>query len=26
LEYFDIAGPTHPAVLSARQALASLLY
>jgi len=26
LEYFDIAGPTHPAVLTARQALASLLY
>lgn len=26
LEYFDIAGPTHPSVLTARQALASLLY
>lgn len=26
LEYFEIAGPTHPAVLPARQALASLLY
>lgn len=26
LEYFDIAGPSHPAVLKARQALASLLY
>lgn len=26
LEYFDIAGPAHPSVLKARQALASLLY
>lgn len=26
LDYFEIAGPTHPAVLTARQALASLLY
>ena len=26
LDYFDIAGPTHPSVLKARQALASLLY
>jgi putative thioredoxin len=26
LDYFDIAGPTHPSVLKARQALASFLY
>lgn len=26
LELFDLAGPTHPSVLSARQQLASLLY
>ena len=26
LELFDAAGPTHPATLRARQALASLLY
>ncbi len=26
LDYFDIAGPTHPSVLTARRQLASLLY
>ena len=26
LEYFDIAGPTHPSVISARGKLTSLLY
>lgn len=26
LEYFDIAGPTHPSVIAARQRLTSLLY